>query len=484
MAITVVWLKRDLRLADHEPLLQAANTGLPVLLLYSFEPILLNDPHYSSRHWSFVAQSLKDMKAKLPNGALLCVEQNMLELLEQVHQTQQIKYLFSHQEIGLKSTFDRDFEVAAWCTKNDVSWHESATGAVIRGKTNRQGWDKNWDRYMRTDIQPINLAQINWFQLTDSVEQSEQIMDSYILPQQFQHGGESAAWHTLQSFFTKRGQKYAYNLSSPSSSQIHCSRFSPYLAWGNLSLRQVYQQVLAHWNKPGWRQSMIALSSRLHWHCHFIQKFESECEMEFRAVNRGYETLPRKTDAQGQTWLQAWQQGKTGIPMVDACMRCLLQTGYINFRMRAMLVSFLCHHLQLDWRLGVKHLAQVFLDFEPGIHYSQFQMQAGVTGINTIRIYNPVKQGLDKDPDGTFVKHWVPELQAIPETLVHTPWLLTDMEQAMFGITLGEDYPEPLVDIDQSYKQAQELLWSWKNKPKVVMEKQRILQRHVRAAGG
>ena len=483
MAISVVWLKRDLRLADHEPLLRAANSGLPVLLLYSFEPMLLNDSHYSARHWSFVAQSLKGMKAKLPSGSLLCFEQDIKSLLTEIHQNHHIQYLFSHQEVGLKNTFDRAIDVANWYESNGVNWFESATGAVVRGKVNRIGWDNNWDKQMRANIQPIDLTKVNWLKLKDKVERSEQLLDSYILPQQFQHGGESAAWHTLQSFFTKRGQKYAYNLSSPSNSQVHCSRLSPYLAWGNLSLRQVYQQVLANWNKPGWRQSMIAFSSRLHWHCHFIQKFESECDMEFRAGNRGYESLPRKSGEQAQQWLQAWQQGNTGVPMVDACMRCLLKTGYLNFRMRAMLVSFLCHHLQLDWRLGVKHLAQVFLDFEPGIHYSQFQMQAGVTGINTIRIYNPVKQGLEKDSKGEFIKHWVPELQAIPETLVHTPWLLTEMEQAMFGITLGEDYPTPLVDVDQSYKQAQELLWSWKNKPKVVIEKQRILQRHVRTTG-
>lgn len=202
--------------------------------------------------------------------------------------------------------------------------------------------------------------------------------------------------------------------------------------------------------------------------------------MEFRPVNRGYIDLPRAEGVAAMLKLEAWKTGKTGIPMVDACMRCLIHTGYINFRMRAMLVSFLTHHLQLDWRLGVQHLAQLFLDFEPGIHYSQFQMQAGVTGINTIRIYNPVKQGIEKDSDGEFVKKWLPELEDIPAPLVHSPWMLSPMEQMMHQVQLGIEYPEPIVDLSQSYKAAQSLLWQWRSRPQVKQEAQRLLLRHVR----
>ncbi|MEF1307715.1 FAD-binding domain-containing protein, partial [Vibrio owensii] len=147
---------------------------------------------------------------------------------------------------------------------------------------------------------------------------------------------------------------------------------------GNISLREVYQYLLQHWQVTGFRRSLIALSSRLHWHCHFMQKFESECEMEFRCVNRAYEPLLQQASVRDEALLDAWKSGTTGIPLIDACMRCLHHTGYINFRMRAMLVSFLTHHMNMDWRDGVTHLAQLFLDFEPGIHYPQFQMQAGV----------------------------------------------------------------------------------------------------------
>ncbi|NVK25625.1 MAG: deoxyribodipyrimidine photo-lyase [Gammaproteobacteria bacterium] len=487
MAIAVVWLKRDLRLSDQQALVSAAKSGLPVLLVYNFEPLLLSDEHYSARHWHFVAESLNDIKQRLPINSLWVGSEDMLSLFTKLHQRFNISKLYSYQEVGLNNTFERDKSVANWCTHNQVSWSESPYAAVIRGKPNRDGWDHHWQTVMRADTANCDLNSINWLELnqkdtlTTESHINQFLSDSNSkLHGEFQAGGELQAWQVLNSFFENRGKAYAFKLSSPQYSQLHCSRLSPYLAWGNISLRQVYKTLLAHWNQTGWRKSLVAFSSRLHWHCHFIQKFESESDMEFRPVNRGYENLPRISGELALKRLRAWQQGNTGIPMVDACMRCLIATGYINFRMRAMLVSFLCHHLEVDWREGVKHLASVFLDFEPGIHYSQFQMQAGVTGINTIRIYNPIKQGQEKDPNGDFIKHWIPELSGLPATLIHTPWLLTPMEQMMFELELGVDYPMPIVDIEQSYKQAQQLLWSWRNKPKVVMEGQRILQRHVR----
>ncbi|MEM9101730.1 MAG: deoxyribodipyrimidine photo-lyase [Pseudomonadota bacterium] len=484
--INIVWFKRDLRLSDHQPLKNALQSQQPTLLIYLFEPSLISDPHYSTRHWRFISQSLAHMNQQLAcygtqvfsfQSEVLNFFKHLLTVLQK--QSFTIDCIYSHEEIGLDTTFQRDLSVARWCQENHINWQESSNGAVIRGASNRENWDKHWKKVMKSPLAQPDFTQARWFDgsLPTTFRLEEAWLDNN---PQFQKGGELSAHHVLEDFFEERGQYYSGSLSSPSKSRIGCSRLSPYLAWGNLSVRQVYQKLLQHWTQPGWRRSLSALSSRLHWHCHFIQKFESESDIEFRPMNAAYNDYPYVKGQQEQNNFEAWAAGRTGFPLIDACVRCLQHTGYINFRMRAMLVSFACHHLNLDWRLIAKPLAQWFLDFEPGIHYPQIQMQAGITGINTIRIYNPIKQAQDHDSEGDFVRQWVPEMAAFPKNYWYEPWKMPPLERQMVFDETQNMYPEPIINLKIAAKEARDRLWGWRKNPEVAVESQRILARHVR----
>jgi deoxyribodipyrimidine photo-lyase len=265
-------------------------------------------------------------------------------------------------------------------------------------------------------------------------------------------------------------------MSKPALSRLSCSRLSPYLAWGNISVRELWQYCVMNRNeRTDLGRSLAHFQERLWWRSHYLQKLEAEWQLEFRPINPGFATLDRAWDA---TRFTAWSTGQTGFPMVDASMRCLATTGWLNFRMRAMLVTFATFSLGLPWRPVALHLAHLFLDYEPGIHYAQHQMQAGLTGYHTPRIYNPTVQAEQNDPTGSFIHTWVPELRPVPAPQCHQPWLLTPLEQGMYRFQLGRDYPAPLIDFAEETAKNKDRYWQLRRSSAVQQELPTVWERH------
>ena len=382
-----VWLKRDLRVADHPALAAAVERarGGAVFAVFLYEPEVLAQPEWDASHTGFQAECLSDLAPALARLGIRLVTRRgeAVAMLEALRSETGFRLLVAHEETGTGVTYSRDRRVRRWAREAGVEMLELPQTGVVRRLASRNGWNRLWEARMESPPAVVSRA-------------------------------------------TGRGG--------------------------------------------------LAVIERLHWHCHFMQKLEDEPAIEFHNMLRAVDGLREEPVDAGR--LAAWQTGQTGYPLVDACMRSLLATGWLTFRMRALLVSFASYSLWLHWRPTGLHLAQQFLDFEPGIHWSQMQMQSGTTGINTLRIYNPTKQAIDQDPRGIFIRRWLPELAGVPEVYLHMPWTMPLDAQQAAGCRIGRDYPAPIVDHAAAVREAKARLAAARGTSQARAEARGVARRH------
>lgn len=440
----------------------------------------MSNEHYSLRHWRFVIESLADLNESLAkfNTSIQLYYNEVKPVFTQIFKNYTIVNVFSTEESGLYITYNRDILFAKFCKQNNITWNEYQNCGVVRGLKNRDTWRKAWYGYMNSVIDKPNFSNAEFVTTQNVQEFNAELPENfkYNKNHYMQIGGRTEGLKWMSSFFDERLKFYSKYISKPELARYGCSRLSPYFAWGNISIREVYQKCVTLKKTSEHKRQLNAFMSRLRWQAHFIQKFEMEPRIEFEAFNKGYLDIEQPYN---ETFVNAWKDGKTGYPLVDASIRAVKETGYLNFRMRSMSVSFLVHHLFQHFSTGSEWLARQFLDFEPGIHYGQFQMQAGFTATNTIRIYNPTKNAIDHDAEAIYIKKYVPELRDLPIEFAIEPWKLTVMEEKLYNFELGIDYPERIIDIKDTRKIALEKLYAKRKEPLTQSEKERILKVHT-----
>jgi deoxyribodipyrimidine photo-lyase len=496
VSLQLVWFKRDLRLHDHAPLAQAARSG-PVLGVYIFEPDIVGAADSDVQHVAFAIDCVTELRARLRRRGsdLLCRTGDAVSVLDQLATTLPVAAIWAHEETGNALTYARDRRVRAWARARGLSLHELPSGGVVRRLASRDGWAEQWDAVVRAPLvrPPSRFAPLPWADSAHAAETPfageppspiELGARAHAPRTHAVRGGEQSAHATLASFLDTRGVDYQRAMSSPLTAFDACSRISAHLAFGTLSGRQAWQGARrraeerrhATETDPRWPGALRSFAARLAWRDHFMQKLESEPRIETEPFSAAYAGLrPAEADPE---LLAAWLEGRTGYPFVDACMRALRAEGWLNFRMRAMLVSFASYHLWLPWQATSVALAPHFLDYEPGIHYSQFQMQSGTTGINTVRIYNPYKQGRDQDPEGAFIRRWVPELAGVPTDDLHAPHEMPGLVAQMASVRVGRDYPHPIVDHASAYQRAKERLFAVRQTVRAREEAHVVQHRH------
>ena len=442
----VVWHRADLRLSDNPALHAAAEDGRPVPM-FIFDPTFYTSGMACDARLRFMHEALESLERLYEKAGTQLVYRhgNALDVLRELEE-KDIEVYFNHDT---NAGYGQRRDKAVLSLSNTTVFGDDG---IVRGADDsRDGWQEQAEEYFKTPYHPApwNLT-THSFESDTTIESVEETYEVQPSKTDVPRGGVEPAWERL-TYFTSAIDEYAGGISPPAEAEEKTSHLSAYLKFGCLSPRQAYQHVQTA--ADGGR-GVGMFTSRLFWNRHFTQKLEDWPKATKQAINPVFRGMNR--DRHDQELVNAWKEGRTGFPLVDASMRALKQTGWLNFRMRAMCASFYTYVLRGWWKEGADYFYKHLIDADSAINYQQWQMQSGLVGVHPNRVYNPRKQVRDNDPDGTFIKRYVTELEDVPAKYLDQPEKMPVSKQQELDVIIGEDYPLPVVDFERRAKEARE----------------------------
>ena len=445
----VVWHRRHLRIPDHPAVTHATREYATVCPLFVFDPRFYGpDALACDARRRFLHESLTDLGERYADRGieLVLAHGDPLDVLA----------AFVDAGWAVVATADATSRYGA---RRDDRAAEDLDVAFVdddgirRGVADpRDGWAGHVESYLHGEPTAPHDSGFgdHGVASTTTVASVEERHAVEATKESVPVGGREAALARLDRF-VDRIHEYPASISSPAAAETGTSRLSAFLRFGCLSVREVFRRLER--DAPEGRGTDL-FRDRLYWNRHYTQKLQDWPGWTEHAVNPVFRRL--NWDRRDDDLIAAWKRGETGYPMVDASMRCLRETGWLNFRMRAMCASFFGYVLEQPWRVGADHFYEHLIDADPAINYTQWQYQTGLTGVAAVRIYNPRKQVRENDPDGEFVRRWVPELAAVPPGHLDEPEKMPLATQDELGVRIGEDYPRPVVDFEAKRVAARE----------------------------
>ncbi len=468
----LIWYRHDLRLHDHEPLHRALQITPHVMPLYCFDPRQFGQTQFGfaktgAFRTQFLLDSVADLRASWQQrGSNLLVRQGQPEeLIPAVVQQLQVTAVYGYGEVTAEElAVETQLQLALKTLGVNLTmfwghtlYHRDDLPFTIRQLPEvftqfRQrietatAVNSCWPTPQTLSALPEDCAAGSLPTLADLGCSPPPADERAVLPFQ---GGETAGQDRLQAYFWQGDRLRTYKVTRNGMlGADYSSKFSPWLTLGCLSPRYIYEQVSAYETTRIKNDSTYWLIFELLWRDYFRLIAAKHGHKIFRASGLQGISIPWQQDWQR---FDLWRQGMTGFPLIDANMRELASTGFMSNRGRQNVASFLTKNLGIDWRMGAEWFESQLIDYDVCSNWGNWNYSAGVgNDARGFRFFNIQKQSKDYDPQGEYVKHWLPELALVPAAHVHTPWTLLPVEQKRFRVRLGVDYPLPVVDLFKS----------------------------------